>query len=77
MSMSGSGGYSGRPSEVRLFLRAGSPQGLVRLQLQVNTLLKGQANYTDFSFVKGQWYCWFLVNIEEHPEVVEFINGLA
>lgn len=60
---------------MRMFLRAGSPEGLVRLQLQMNTLLKGRADFTDFQFVDGQWYCWFAVDVDQYPEVLK-LNGV-
>lgn len=74
MSMLGSG-YSAKPSQVRMFLRAPTPEELVGLQLRMNTVLRGQANFTDFSFVKNNWYCWFLVDVDQYPEVLEFLNG--
>ena len=73
--LSVSAASSAGPSQIKLFLRADSPEGLVSLQLQVNLLAKGQANYTDFSNVSGKWYCWFQIDIDQYPEVVEFLNG--
>lgn len=64
-----------RPSNVRMFLRADSAEGLVRLQLQTNLALHGQANFTDIQFVEGQWYAWFLVDVDEHRKFLEAING--
>lgn len=63
-----------RPSVIKSFLRADSPEGLVRLQLKVNVMLMGQASYTDVQFVNGYWYAWFLVDIDRYPEVLK-ING--
>jgi len=66
---------TGRISQVRMFLKAGTPEELVRLQLQTNTFLRGQANYTDIQFVKDSWYAWFLVDLDAHPEFLGAING--
>jgi hypothetical protein len=57
---------SSRPSQVRMFLRADTPEELVRAQLRNNIFLKGRADYTDVQFVDGQWYCWFLVDVEQN-----------
>ena len=57
-----------------MFLRADSPEGLVGLQLKVNTLLRGQANFTDIQSVDGFWFAWFLVDVDKNPEVLK-ING--
>lgn len=63
-----------RPSQVRMFLRADTAEELVGLQLRTNVFLKGRADYTDFQFVKGKWYCWFLVDIAEHQLFLEQLN---
>ena len=76
MSMMGSR-VTARPSQIRMFLRADSPEGLVRLQLQTNLLLKGKADFTDIQNVDGLWYAWFLVDFDQHPEVVKIINGIT
>jgi hypothetical protein len=60
-----------RPSQIRMFLRADTPVGLVRLQLQNNIKLMGRADYTDIQFVNGQWYCWFMVDIDQNPQVLK------
>lgn len=77
MSMIGSASYSASPSKVRMFLRADSAENLVRLQLQTNIFLKGQANFTDFQFAKGKWYCWFLIDVAEHQSFLEQVNGIT
>lgn len=77
MSMIGSGTYSASPSKVRMFLRADTAEELVRLQLQTNLFLKGQANFTDFQFVKGKWFCWFLVDVAENQKFLEQVNGIT
>ena len=64
-----------RPSQIRMFLRAGSAEELVRLQLQTNLQVKGKANFTDFHTINGQFYCWFLVDVDQHPEFLEQLNG--
>lgn len=74
MSMMGSR-VTARPSQIRMFLRAATPEELVRLQLQTNLQLKGRADYTDFSFADGQWYCWFLVDVDNNPEIASFLDG--
>ena len=61
-------------SHVRMFLRAASPEGLVSLQLQLNTLIQGQASFTDISHVSGKWYAWFLIDFDEHGETVNSLN---
>lgn len=77
MSMMGSSSASARPSNVKFFLRADSAEELVRLQLENNVRLQGQAFYTDITFANGSWYAWFLVDLDKHPELVEGINGLT
>ena len=72
------GGRGSSLSEIRVFLRADSPEGLVRLQLLTNTKLKSQAQYTDFSNVDGQWYCWFLVDVDRNAGIIgELIGNTA
>lgn len=60
---------------IRMFLKADSPEGLVSLQLQTNVMLKGRADYTDIQFADGFWYAWFLVDIDQNPEVLKSFNG--
>lgn len=68
--------YNARPGNVRMFLRADSAEGLVRLQLKNNVYLKGQASYTDVTqAADGKWYCWFLVDMDEYPEYMKAVNG--
>lgn len=79
MSMIGSL-VNSRPSLVRMFLRADSPEGLVRLQLQTNVALMGRADFTDIQFVEGFWYAWFLVDVDQYPNVMkqlETVNGAS
>lgn len=77
--MSGMMGTSvnARPSEVRMFLRADSPEGLVRLQLQANTMLMGRADFTNIQFVDGFWYAWFLVDVDRYSRELEKLNGIV
>lgn len=75
MSMQGSGTASASPANIRMFIRAGSAEELVRLQLQVNLAVKGQANFTDIQFVEGQWYAWFLIDVNRHTELLGVIDG--
>lgn len=58
-----------------MFLRADSPEGLVRLQLQANAMLMGRADFTDIQFVDGFWYAWFLVDVDRYAGVLEKLNG--
>lgn len=58
-----------------MFLRADSAEGLVRSQLQVNTLLRGRADFTDIQFADGFWYAWFLVDMDRNSELLKVING--
>lgn len=75
MAMMGSG-HKSRISEVRMFLRADSAEELVRLQLQTNVQLRGQASYTDFGLTPdGKFICWFLVDVDQYPEFIKQING--
>ncbi len=75
MSMMGTR-VTASPSQVRMFLRADSAEELVRLQLQTNLRLKGRADYTDITFADGQWYCWFMVNVDnEGMQLFEELNG--
>jgi len=57
-----------------MYLRADTADGLVRLQLKVNQLLMGRADYTNIQFADGFWYAWFLVDVDQNPEVLK-ING--
>lgn len=63
-----------RPSQIRMFLRADSAEELVRLQVRNNIFLKGRADYTDFQFVDGKWYCWFLVDLDQHRNFLQQIK---
>ena len=74
MSMMGTA-TNAKPSEVRMFLKSDSPEGLVRLQLQTNTMLMGRADFTDIQFVDGFWYAWFLVDVDRYAGVLEKLNG--
>lgn len=67
--------HKGRVSEIRLFLEADSPQGLVRLQLQTNMRLKGQASFTDFTFADGKWFCWYMVDVDKYPDLLKQAQG--
>jgi hypothetical protein len=53
-----------------MFLKADTAEELVRLQLQTNVRVMGRADYTDITFADGKWYCWFLVDADFFPEVV-------
>ena len=48
---------------------------LVRLQLQMNVMLMGRADFTDIQFVDGFWYAWFLVDVDLHPAILKGIYG--
>lgn len=72
--MQGSGDIS-KPSRVRMFLRAATPEELVGLQLQLNLLIEGQASFTDITFAQGKWYAWFLIDFDEYGEAVIALNG--
>lgn len=69
------GRATARPSQIRMFLRADSPEELVSLQLQANLLLKGRADFTDIQFAQGKWYAWFLLDVDAYPQVIKAING--
>ena len=69
------GDGSSKPSLVRSFLRADSAEELVRLQLQMNVMLMGRADFTDIQFVDGFWYAWFLVDVDLHPTIIGGIYG--
>lgn len=73
--MMGTGTASASPSKIKMFVRARSAEELVISQLQTNTLLRGQASYTDIQNVDGIWYAWFLVDVDQHREILEAING--
>lgn len=66
----------GRPSIVRMFLKASSAAELVGLQLLTNAKLLGRADYTDIQFVDGFWYAWFLVDVDKYPQLLEGLNGI-
>lgn len=70
MGMQGSG-HTSSVTEIRAFLRADTAEELVRLQLANNLKFRSKFSYTDFSFVKEKWYCWYLIDIED------FTNGSA
>lgn len=77
MAMMGSR-VTARPSQIRMFLEADSPIELVGLQLQTNLLVKGRADYTDIQHVDGKWYAWFLVDVDQYPELLgELVNDDA
>ena len=73
--MIGSGAGRISPSNIRMFIRASTPEVLVRKQLAVNIAVKGQADFTDITFADGKWYAWFLVDANKHQDVLETING--
>lgn len=75
MSMMIGGAGSSRPSQIKMFLKAKTPEALVQKQLGLNLKVKGQASFTDINFVKGFWYCWFLVDIDRYPQVIEELHG--
>lgn len=76
MSMMGTR-VSARPSQIRLFLRADSAEELVRLQLQTNFRLKGRADFTDITFANDQWYAWYMVDIDNHQDLLgELLDGI-
>ena len=71
-----SGDNKSSPSLVRAFLRADSAEMLVRLQLELNVALLGRADFTDIQFADGYWYAWFLIDVDQNPEIIEGImNG--
>jgi hypothetical protein len=72
-----SGYLAAKPSNVKMYLQAASAKELVRLQLQTNLALMGQAVFTDIQFVDGSWFCWYLVDVDQHPEVLEGLNDAA
>lgn len=65
----------GRVSLIKTFLKADTAEGLVRLQLQTNVAVRGQAHFTDIQFVDGFWYAWFTVDIDRFPEFIKVLNG--
>ena len=75
MSMMIGGAGPARPSQIKMFLKAKTPEGLVQKQLDLNLKLMGQASFTDISNVGGQWYAWFLIDIDRYPIVIEELNG--
>ena len=66
---------SGRPSQVRVFLRADTAEELVRLQLLTNAKYLGMFDYTDIQYVQGKWYAWFLVDVDRAPDILKGLNG--
>lgn len=76
MSMVGSGAQA-QPSRIKMFLRAGTAEELVSLQIHTNFLLKGEASFTDIQYVNKEWFAWFLVDVLEHPEIAGGIDGVA
>jgi len=65
------GASTAKLSQIKMFLRAKTPEALVQKQLDLNLRLKGQASFTDIAKVDGQWYAWFLVDIDKYPIVVK------
>lgn len=64
------------PSNVRMFLRAGTAEELVGLQLQLNLLARAQFSFTDIQQdADGDWYAWFLADFYEHKDIVAELNG--
>lgn len=75
MSMMVGGASIAKPSQIKMFLKAKTPAELVQKQLELNIKLKGQASFTDITNVKGEWYAWFLIDIDQYPVIAEELNG--
>jgi hypothetical protein len=60
-------GFARPPSlvDVPHYVRAKSPEGLIRAMLANNVKLKAYVGYFDIQFVNGFWYAWFTVDIEK------------
>lgn len=69
------GASTARPSQIKMFIKAKTPESLVKKQLDLNLKLMGQASYTDISFVDGFWYAWFLVDVDKYPGVIGVFSG--
>lgn len=77
MSMMIGGAGDSRPSQIKMFLKAKTPEALVQKQLDLNLKLKGQASFTDITRSDGFWFAWFLIDIDRYPIVLEKLNGVT
>lgn len=51
--------------DVPHYVKARSPDGLIRAMLANNVRLKAYVSYTDIQFVNGNWYAWYTIDIEK------------
>lgn len=60
-------GFGRPPSlvDVPHYVKAKSPDGLIRAMLANNVKLKAFVGYFDIQFVNGFWYAWFTIDIEK------------
>lgn len=60
-------GFARPPSlvDVPHYVKAKSPDGLIRAMLANNVKLKAYVGYFDIQFVNGYWYAWFTIDVEK------------
>lgn len=63
-------GFGRPPSlvDVPHYVRAKTPDALIKAMLLNNTKLKAYVGYFDIQFVNGYWYAWFTIDIEKMLE---------
>lgn len=59
-------GFARPPSlvDVPHYIKARTPDALIRAMLANNVRLKSYVSYFDIQFVNGQWYAWYTIDIE-------------
>lgn len=60
-------GFGRPPSlvDVPHYVRAKTPDALIKAMLANNVKLKAYVGYFDIQFVNGYWYAWFTIDIEK------------
>lgn len=48
--------------DVPHYVKARTPDALIKAMLQNNMRLKAYVNYFDIQFVNGSWYAWYLID---------------
>ncbi len=63
--------------EVPIFVKAASPEGLIR-KMKLNNASMGIANhYFDIQFVNGVWYSWFYKDDNTKFNIKENTNDIS
>lgn len=61
------------------YIKAGSPEGLRRLMMQVQLKDSMQYKFFDISFVNGNWYAWYFFEPKSDTDKLkaakELVNG--